>query len=912
MEGFANARIAGHCFGNPRAAPLGSLLAYDRGGHAALYSASMSALTEYRHKRDFRATPEPKGRRENSGRPIFVVQRHAASRLHFDFRLEINGALASWAVPKGPPEERGEKRLAIHVEDHPLDYANFEGEIPKGNYGAGEVQIWDRGTFQVEGPRSAAEGVERGDLKFSLQGRRLRGRFALVKMRNSQRGNEWLLIRKTDPEAGESAAESAAGNGAPGAKPRAGGVRIETFGDLAEAKKVAMPNQVAVELATLADKPFSSPDWLFEIKWDGERALAFIRDGDVELRSRSARNITAEYPELRELAKRVNARKAILDGEIVVLDESGRSEFARIQPRFGVLNPPRSLQEKAPVTYYAFDLLYADGYDLRGVSVEQRKKQLRKILSLSERVRFSDHQVGKGVELFEVAKQQGLEGIIAKRRDSPYAGRRSPQWLKFKIVRDTDVVIGGFTAPRKTRDHFGALLMGLWDERKQLEYIGSVGTGFTQGLLDRTFKTLSQLEVANSPFRDAPRLKESIRWVKPELVARIKYGNWTNDRKLRQPVFMGFLEDREPQECRLEDQEFAHPARETNKALVEATKEPNGRKTADAGKSSTVRAAASRNTLPSENLEEELASGKGESIGVELGGKHLSLTHLNKVWFPKNPELRKRDVLAYYLRVAPHILPFLKDRPMVLKRYPNGIGEKFFFQKAASASRPAWIRTVLIESKDRGEDIPYFLVDDVADLLYLTNLGCIDHNPWSSRAEDQQHPDFVFFDLDPTDGTSFESVLAVARAVEKHLRSIRLRSYLKTSGATGIHIFVPLEPHYRYEEVRLFAGAIGQRVGAELPDLVTSERSVGKRKKGTVLIDALQNSLGKPLAAVYSLRPTSGAPVSTPVSPAELRKGFRPREFTIETIFTRLKRSRDLWQDFWKHRQNLKEAVSRA
>jgi bifunctional non-homologous end joining protein LigD len=872
----------------------------------------MSGLTQYRRKRDFRATPEPKGRREKSSRPIFVVQRHAASRLHFDFRLEINGALASWAVPKGPPEERGEKRLAIHVEDHPLDYANFEGEIPKGNYGAGRVQIWDRGTFEVEGPPSAAEQVERGDLKFVLQGQRLRGRFALVKMRNSQRGNEWLLIRKTDPETGESAAESGARDGARGAKPRAGGVRIEAFGGLAGAKKVAMPDQVAVELATLADKPFSSPDWLFEIKWDGERALAFIRDGDVELRSRSARNITAEYPELRELAKQVDARKAILDGEIVVLDESGRSEFARIQPRFGVLNPPRSLQEKALVTYYAFDLLYADGYDLRGVSLEQRKEELRKILSVSERVRFSDHQVEKGLALFEVAKREGLEGIIAKRRDSVYAGRRSPQWLKFKIVSDTDVVVGGFTAPRKTRDHFGALLMGLYDDGKQLEYIGSVGTGFTQESLDRTFKTLSQLKVANSPFRDAPRLKERITWVKPELVARVQYGNWTDEGKLRQPVFLGFQEDREPQDCRLEDQEFTHPARESQKAVGEAKYEPRGRKMADAGKSSPPPTASSRNTLPVESLEKELAGGQGESIEVELEGKALSLTHLNKVWFPKNPVLRKRDVLAYYWRIAPHILPFLKDRPMVLKRYPNGIGEKFFFQKAASASRPAWIRTVRIESKERGEDIPYFLLDDVADLLYLTNLGCIDHNPWSSRADDQRHPDFVFFDLDPTDGTSFESVLRVARAVEKHLRSIRLRSYLKTSGATGIHIFVPLEPQNTYDEVRLFAGAIGQRVGAELPNLVTSERSVGKRKKGTVLIDALQNSLGKPLAAVYSLRPMPGAPVSTPVSSAELQKGFRPGDFTIEAIFTRLKRSGDLWQDFWKHRQNLKEAVDRA
>jgi bifunctional non-homologous end joining protein LigD len=285
---------------------------------------------------------------------------------------------------------------------------------------------------------------------------------------------------------------------------------------------------------------------------------------------------------------------------------------------------------------------------------------------------------------------------------------------------------------------------------------------------------------------------------------------------------------------------------------------------------------------------------------------------LNKVWFPKNPQLRKRDVLAYYLRIAPHILPFLKDRPMVLKRYPDGIGEKFFFQKEAPTSRPAWIKTIDVESHERGRDIAYFLVEDVADLLYLTNLGCIDHNPWSSRAKDQQHPDYVFFDLDPTDGTPFDSVLKVGRAVEKQLGTLQLRSYVKTSGASGLHIFVPLDPEYTYDEVRLFAGAIGQRVRAELPKLVTSERTVKKRKRGTVLIDALQNSLGKPLAAVYSLRPIRGAPLSAPVTPAELQKGFRPGDFTHGTIFGRLKRTGDVWQDFWKHRQRLEEAVGRA
>jgi bifunctional non-homologous end joining protein LigD len=575
-----------------------------------------------------------------------------------------------------------------------------------------------------------------------------------------------------------------------------------------------------------------------------------------------------------------------------------------------VQNPPKSLQEKSPVTYYAFDLLYADGYDLRGVSLDNRKEQLRRILLPSERVRFSDHQLEKGVELFELAKRQGLEGIIAKRRDSLYAGRRSPQWLKFKIVRDTEVVIGGFTAPRKSRDHFGALLMGLYDQKKELKYIGSVGTGFTLESLDRTLKTLLGLQTAKSPFREAPRLKESVTWVRPKLVARIKYSNWTNDKKMRQPVFIGFQEDRPPEGCTLAEQAFANPPEKTAKALRQTEESSQTRRAVT--KKKVAPAPTGGDSLGPEDLEQELAKGTRESVNVKLGGKSLSLTHLNKVWFPKNPQLRKRDVLSYYLRIAPHILPFLKDRPMVLKRYPNGIDENFFFQKEAPASRPEWIKTIDIESKERGRDIAYFLVEDAADLLYLTNLGCIDHNPWSSRADNPQHPDYVFFDLDPTEGTGFEAVLEVARAVKDQLDSLKVHYYSKTSGASGLHMFVPLEPEYSYDQARLFAGAIGQRVRTELPKLVTAERTVSRRKKGTVLIDALQNSLGKPLASVYSLRPISGAPVSTPVSADELQKGFGPREFNIDAIFDRLKQNSDLWSDFWNHRQSLTKLVRRA
>ena len=406
----------------------------------------------------------------------------------------------------------GEKRLAIHVEDHPIEYAKFEGDIPKGNYGAGHVDIWDEGTFEVEGPESAAAQIERGDFKFRLLGKRLNGRFVLVKIKRSDRGNEWLLIRKTIEDPGRGSSQAQENNPTPAILPGEREQGIATPADLEGARKVPMPTDVPIALAQLSDHVFSNPDWLFEIKWDGERSLAFIQDGELELRSRSGRGITAEYPELEPIVKQFNARKAILDGEIVVLDADGRSDFTRIQPRFGVLNPPRSLQESNPATYYLFDLLYCDGYDLRNTELEKRKELLRTLLRPSNNVRYSDHVLETGLELYNVAKERHLEGIVAKRRNSSYVGSRSSQWLKFKIVHDIDVVIGGWTAPRKSRGYFGALLMGLY-EGKGLKYIGSVGTGFDSEMLERTHRTLENLSVPESPFEATFKLKEAVHWV---------------------------------------------------------------------------------------------------------------------------------------------------------------------------------------------------------------------------------------------------------------------------------------------------------------------------------------------------------------------------------------------------------------
>ena len=585
----------------------------------------------------------------------------------------------------------------------------------------------------------------------------------------------------------------------------------------------------------------------------------------------------------------------------MALDSEGRSDFAKIQPRFGVSNPPASLQQKNPVTYYLFDLLYCDGFDLRNSPLEKRKELLQKLLRPSDKIRYSDHVVEKGTELFEIAKERRLEGIIAKRRDSPYIGKRTSSWLKFKIVHDLDVVIGGWTEPRKSRDHFGALLMGMYFG-KALKYIGSVGTGFDRAMLERTGKTLDSLVIAKSPFDTTPRLREIAHWVKPELVARVTYGQWTKDKKLRQPVFLGFQEDRTASDCRVESEVPQKPS-----APPEPANETAKARQSRVGK---VQRVPSRPTSVKQ-LQEELSDGSGETLNVELDGKKLSLTHLNKIYF-KRPSLRKRDVLLYYLRIAPNILPFLKDRPLVLKRYPNGIDGEFFFQKEAPKSRPEWVKTVDIFSKERGGQIPYLLANDLATLLYITNLGCIDHNPWSSRYDDEEHPDYLFFDLDPTDGATFADVLRIARGIHEQLQILKIHSFLKTSGASGFHLYVPIERKYTYEDVRLFAGGIGQRVQAELPEIVTFERTVSKRRTGTVLVDAVQNAKGKPLAAPYSLRPFAGAPVSTPVTGAEIKRNLRPEDMNINTIFKRLSKHGDLWKEFWASAQTLEGAIDRA
>jgi bifunctional non-homologous end joining protein LigD len=855
----------------------------------------MAKLEEYRRKRRFDRTPEPVGKESGpASKNTFVVQKHAARRLHYDFRLAINGTLKSWAVPKGPSLSSADKRLAVQTEDHPLDYANFEGKISEGNYGAGTVMVWDRGTFRMEGNLDALRQLERGEIKFNLNGEKLHGSFVLVKLKHSEKGNEWLFIKHKDaaedPTWNIDAHDGSAITGRTleeiteelPPKRQASPIHV---GEVHGARKAAMPSRMAPMLATLTERPFSDPDWIFEIKWDGVRVLAWIADGALTLRSRTGGEITAQYPELKSLPEAFHAKQAILDGEIVALDARGHSDFELLQQRMHVRNPSANLAAQIPVTYFVFDLLYCDGYDFRESPLLERKQLLQRLLRTSDRFRYSDHQREHGNELLELAKEQGLEGIVAKRADSRYVSERSANWVKLKTTKTVDAVVGGWTARRSPDAPFGSLLLGLYDGKK-MRFIGHVGSGFDGKKQQDIAGKLKGHATSTCPFDVVPETNEKAFWAAPSLVARVKFSGWTRENRLRHPVFLALRGDARPEDCRLKSEVV--PA--VSPVLVHAPEV--------VGRVLNMKA----------QIEAELFKGHSENVTIELDGKRFRLSNLNKVYFPESG-YSKRDLLAYYYRMAEYVLPFLKDRPLVLRRYPDGIEGQAFFQKDVREGMPEWLQTVAVASEGRGEVIHYAIANDRASLLFLTSLGCIDHNPWASRRQDLDHPDYFFFDLDPSDGTEFSTVVTVARALLEKLNELGLHVFLKTSGATGIHIYLPVEPVYTYEQLRTFAEIVARMVTAEHPNLITNERSVARRPAGRILIDVHQNAHGRPLAAPYVVRAFAKAPVSTPLLPGELRASLRPANLNMKTVFVRLKEKGDLWDDFWKRRQRLEEAI---
>lgn len=842
------------------------------------------ALEEYAKKRRFKETPEPApSKRPSQAKAeggLFCVQRHRASHLHYDLRLEVNGALASWAVPKGPTLDAGRKSLAMKVEDHPYEYAQFEGNIPEGNYGAGSVMLWDIGEYKLLDVPTAQEQLERGDFKFFLEGSKLHGAFALVRMKRGQKGNEWLLIKKPDEHA------------VPGWNPEQHAWSVKTkrtqeqiaandtaveVGEIAGAKKAAMPRSIEPMMATLSDVPPAGDQWIYELKWDGVRAFCFIEKGKLRIDSRRGKRAEDQYPELDNLPELVNAKSAILDGEIVVLDEKGRARFELIQPRISVA-PSKigPLLETNPAQIVLFDLLYLDGYDLRGVPLETRKSLLEKTVNWSDQVRLSQHFDVDPANMIDAVRKMDMEGVIAKDRHSVYEGKRSKRWVKVKVQNQQEFVIGGFT--KGEREYFGALALGVWEGNK-LRHAGQVGTGFDTAKMKAIAAKMSPLVTEECPFTPRPK-GNGFTWVKPELVCEVRFQQWTADDMLRAPVFLGLRDDKAAREV----------TRERPETVV--SEEPRKKTTGAAAKNKSE-------ALPLE----------GKNAVVEVEGRSLSLTHLDKVFYPESG-YTKRDLLRYYDEVSEWLLPHLKGRPLSLKRYPNGIKAKFFFQKNASEHFAEWLRLEPVREGHPPKTNRYVIADDLPSLLYLVNLGCIDHNPWMSRAGSLEHPDYVLIDLDPFE-CPFERLIEAARIVHDILRQIGLKGYPKTTGGDGLHVYIPIEPIYSYEQARQFAELIFRLALEESPKLFTEPRSVGHRKKGHVYFDWMQIGFSKTIAAPYSARAHEGAPVSTPLDWSEVKAGLHPEQFTIKNAVSRFRESGDLFAPVLKGGQKFEAALKK-
>jgi bifunctional non-homologous end joining protein LigD len=820
-------------------------------------------LDDYSRKRRFDRTPEPGPGVAPAGGNRFYIQRHQARRLHYDLRLEMDGVLKSWAVPKGPTLDPAEKRLAVLVEDHPLEYGNFEGTIPAGNYGAGSVMVWDRGTYEVLGERSVAEQMERGDLKFRLHGEKLMGEFALVRMKNRGKGNEWLLLKKKDfaAKAGWDAESDLRSVGRGNLDPS----------KLPGAKLAEMPTDLTPMLAMAATSLPEGAEWLYEVKWDGVRALSFAEGKKVRLLSRNAKPMDRQYPELSALADLLGGATAILDGEIVALDEQGRPSFELLQQRITVgAKGVTQLARSHPVVFFAFDLPYYGGYDLRAAPLVERKKLLAAILSPSPVVRYSEHFVGNGLRLLAGAREQGLEGVMAKRALSPYESRRTANWLKVKIVAQQEFVIAGMVAGE--REPFGSLALGVYEGTK-LVFAGNVGSGFDQESLKRVHRLLAALVTSRCPFVEKPPMLTPVTWVKPEVVCSVRFAQWTKEGRLRAPVFLGIRTDASPRDCVREASEAASAAAE---APVERPK---------------------------------LLSGKQAEVLLTVGKQRLKFTNLNKVFYPREGYV-KRDLINYYDAVAGLLVPHLKDRPLSLKRYPNGIEGKYFFQKEAAESFPEWLRTEAIFSEHNQAPIHYVVADDRASLLYLANLGCIDQNPWMSRVESLEHPDFVLIDLDPY-SCGYDRIVEAARLVREKLELLELEGYPKTTGGDGMHVYIPVEPRYSYEQSRSFAEVLARLLAHERPDLFTTPRTVAKREKGKVYFDYMQNREGSTISAPYVLRAYPGAPVSTPLAWAEVGPGLTPAQFHLGNVLDRFARLGDLFAPVLNQRQRIERSLKK-
>lgn len=806
-------------------------------------------LTAYRAKRTPGGTPEPAGSLPppDSGSALrFVVHQHAARRLHWDLRLELDGVYQSWAVPRGPSKNPADKRLAVHVEDHPIEYGDFEGMIPAGNYGAGAVIIWDRGQWiPLEDPH---EGFKKGKLLFNLEGYKLRGRWTLVKIKREEK--EWLLIKEKDGYVSTNGDEFPEGSVLSGltveqlagkADPAAA-IRKDLEKRKVPRKKVSLDDAKPM-LAESKDEPFDKKGWVFELKLDGYRMRVGREDGKARILTRNDNDATATFPEVAKAVAALPYDGLIFDGEICVHDEQGRPSFQRLQNRAGLSRTPeiRRAMVTAPATFYVFDLLAFEDFDLRGLELLERKEILQKVLPAAGPLKYSEHVPEKGEALYQHVLEIGLEGIIAKKADSPYRAGRSPHWVKVRADQTDDFVVVGFTAPEGSRGGFGALHLGDYVDGK-LTYAGRAGSGFNSAQLKEVHAQLEKLLRPTPPVvGPVPKGAEHF-WVEPQLVAEVRYRERTGDHLLRQPVFLHFRTDKNPEEC-------------------------------------------VRRIAQSERPEPEFGAGTADGGGRTA--HEVKFSNVDKVFWP-DEKYTKGDLIEYYGAVAPWLMPYLQDRPVVLTRYPDGINGKSFFQKDAPAFIPEWLRTVRIWSEDTQREIDYFVCEDAAAIQYLANLGSIPLHIWFSRVESLERPDWCVLDLDPK-GAPLTDVVKVALAVKQLCDDIELPSYIKTSGSSGLHVMLPLAGQITYDQTRALTQLLAKVVVAELPEIATLTRQVHKRE-GKVYLDYVQNGYGRLLVAPFSVRPLPGAPVSATLNWNEVTPQLDIKAFTIKTVPERMRK----------------------
>jgi bifunctional non-homologous end joining protein LigD len=771
---------------------------------------------------------------------------HAATRLHWDLRLEMEGVLRSWAVPKGPSANRADKRLAVNVEDHPIEYGDFEGIIPEGNYGAGAVIVWDRGVWvPLEDP---FEGFKKGKLLFELKGYKLRGKWTLVKLKKGVK--EWLLIKEKDayadppaPYSDESVLSGMTVEELRAAKDRAAPIKKE-LEKLGAPRRVVRVADTELMLAETREQPFTKAGWLFELKLDGYRLRAAREDGEAKLVSRKGHDMTAGFPEIARAVAALPYDGLILDGELVVADDAGRPSFARLQARSKLSRLPevKRAAVETPATLYVFDLLAFEGYDVRPLPLVKRKAILAKLLPRAGALRYSDHFETKGEGLYEQVVQLGLEGIMAKKADSAYRGGRSANWLKIRADRTDDFVVVGYSKPKGSRGGFGALHVAGYVDGK-LTYIGRVGSGFDAKQLKEVSATLeASIRPTTCEAGPVPEGPDHV-WVEPTLVVEVRYKEVTPDGLLRQPVFVRFRDDKEPKECVL-----------------------TGDRSRESGDGDVAPTLAPISQLPTPEVQ---------------------FSNLDKVFWP-DEKYTKGDLIEYYRAISPWLLPYLKDRPVVLTRFPDGIKGKSFFQKDAPGFIPEWLRTERMWSEDTQRDIDYFVCDNLESLLYLANMGTIPLHVWGSRAASLEHPDWCILDLDPKDAP-FTHVVTVAKAVKQLCDAIDLPAFIKTSGSTGLHVLLPLGRQCTYEQCRQLGGLLARVIANEHPDIATVTRQVGKRG-GRVYLDYVQNGHGRLLVAPFSVRPLPGAPVSMPLEWREVTPKLDIRKFTIKNAPARMEK----------------------